>query len=132
MIRNLNIMTLIWLLGVCCLLFNTGCHSIGVVAEEEPKYRHEPPPPAPHKPGPPPWAPAHGYRLKYRYHYYPSSYVYYDLGRRLYFYFDAGNWQVTVSLPAWIHIDINDYVTLEMNTGEPYEYHFSLTCLFAQ
>jgi hypothetical protein len=28
-----------------------------------------------------------------------------------------------VSLPARIHIDINDYVTLEMNTGRPYDHH---------
>ncbi|MEJ2724889.1 MAG: hypothetical protein P8175_09635 [Deltaproteobacteria bacterium] len=67
-------------------------------------------------------APAHGYRAKYRY-YYPSSYLYYDTGRSLYFYYDGGNWQASVSLPTWIHIDINDRVSLEMGTDRPYEYH---------
>lgn len=34
-----------------------------------------------HEGGPPPWAPAHGYRAKHSYHYYPSAEVYFDTGR---------------------------------------------------
>jgi len=115
MLRQVITIAIILVIGFGYLVLNNGCQSVGVVVEEEPG--------PPHGHGPPPWAPAHGYRAKYRYHYYPSSYVYYDLGRKLYFYYDGGNWQVSVSLPARIHIDIDDYVTLEMNTGRPYDYH---------
>jgi hypothetical protein len=115
----------ILVIGFGFLGLNSACQSVAVGVEEEPTYRSAPPEEAgpPHGHGPPPWAPAHGYRAKYRYHYYPSSYVYYDLGRKLYFYYDGGNWQVSVSLPSRIHIDIDDFVTLEMNTGRPYDYH---------
>lgn len=127
MLRQLDKIAIILALGFGCLVLNNGCYDTRVTVGEEPTYRHAPPPPEetgpPRGHGPPPWAPAHGYRAKYRYHYYPSSYVYYDLGRKLYFYYDGGNWQVSVSLPASIHIDIGDYVTLEMDTGKPYNYH---------
>ena len=119
MLRQFIKSAIILVIGFGILALNSGCQSVGVVVEEEPTYRSGPP----EEKGPPPWAPAHGYRAKYRYHYHPSSSVYYDLGRRLYFYYDGGSWQVSVALPARIHIDINDYVTLEMNTGKPYEYH---------
>ena len=127
MLRQLDKISIILALGFGFLIINNGCYDTRVTVGEEPTYRQAPPPPEeagpPRGHGPPPWAPAHGYRAKYRYHYYPSSYVYYDLGRKLYFYYDGGNWQVSVSLPARIHIDIGDYVTLEMNTGRPYDYH---------
>jgi len=125
MILKLDKIAIILALGVGCLVLNNGCYDTRVTVGEEPTYHPGPPEEAgpPHGHGPPPWAPAHGYRAKYRYHYYPSSYVYYDLGRKLYFYYDGGNWQVSVSLPARIHIDINDYVTLEMNTARPYDHH---------
>jgi hypothetical protein len=119
MLRQFIKSPIILVIGFGFLVLNSGCQSAGVFVKEEPTYR-----PGPHEQkGPPPWAPAHGHRAKYRYHYHPSSYVYYDLGRRLYFYYDGGSWQVSVALPARIHIDINDFVTLEMNTGKPYEYH---------
>ena len=99
-----------------------GCQSGRVIVGSEPAYRHEPPPPS-RAPGPPPWAPAHGYRAKHQYHYYPSSHVYYDTGRRLYFYYSSGRWEASVSLPASVRIDVNEYVTLEMDSSEPYRYH---------
>ena len=43
--------------------------------------------------------------------------------RRLYFYYDSGHWRVSVSLPSGIRIEVEDYVTLEMETDRPYEYH---------
>jgi hypothetical protein len=49
--------------------------------------------------------------------------VYYDTGRGVYFYYDGGKWQGSVSLPASIRIDVGDYVTLKMDTDEPYRYH---------
>ena len=121
MFRYFNTLGVILFVAVCCLILNSGCQSAGVIVGDEPTYRHEPPPPR--ESGPPPWAPAHGYRAKYRYHYYPSSYVYYDTGRKLYFYYEGGNWRVSVSLPTRIHLDVSDYVSLEMGTDRPYEYH---------
>jgi hypothetical protein len=103
-------------------LFALGCHSVGVYVGDESTYRQEPPPP-PREGGPPPWAPAHGYRAKHQYRYYPSSYVYYDTGRSMYFYYEGGRWLASVSLPSSIHIDVGDYVNLDMDTDQPYRYH---------
>ncbi|NIN01822.1 MAG: hypothetical protein GTO24_28100 [candidate division Zixibacteria bacterium] len=80
-----------------------------------------PPPPKP-KSGPPPWAPAHGRRAKYKYRYYPSHYVYYDVYRGVYFYIEGDGWRVSARLPSRIHLDYADYVYLEMKTAKPYEY----------
>jgi len=80
-----------------------------------------PPPPKP-KSGPPPWAPAHGYRAKHKYRYYPSHYVYYDVDRGVYFYIEGDGWRVSARLPGRIHLDYADYVHLEMKTAKPYEY----------
>ena len=73
--------------------------------------------------GPPPWAPAHGYRAKHRYRYYPDPRVYFDTGRSLYFYYDGRSWQASVSLPSGIRISAGDYVTLDMDTDRPFQYH---------
>ena len=106
-----------------CTLLNSGCSHTRVIVDDRPTFKKAPPGPPPAKAGPPPWAPAHGYRAKHHYRYYPYSSVYFDTGRSLYFYYDGRNWQMSVSLPTWIRIDINDYVTLEMGTTKPYEYH---------
>ena len=72
---------------------------------------------------PPPWAPAHGYRAKHQYHYYPSSHAYYDTERKLYFYLEGENWRFGASLPAGIRLDVGDRVSLGMDTDKPYEFH---------
>src|SRR3990172_5538131 len=90
----------------------------GRVIFKEPEYR-EPS----EKGGPPPWAPAHGQRAKYKYRYYPNSSVYYDSERRVYFYYDRDEWHTRSLIPDWIALDKNDYVTIEMYTDRPYEYH---------
>ena len=73
--------------------------------------------------GPPAHAPAHGYRAKHQYRYYPSRSVYYDTGRRLYFYIKGDNWEVGASLPNQIRIDLGDSVNIELDTDIPYIYH---------
>jgi len=75
------------------------------------------------KKGPPTHAPAHGYRAKHQYRYYPSRSVYYDTGRRLYFYIKGDNWEVGASLPNQIRIDLGDSVNIELDTDIPYIYH---------
>lgn len=105
--------------AAACLLLLPSCSTTGggVVICSEPA-------PAPKKSGPPAWAPAHGYRAKHRYRYYPYHYVYYDIERGVYFYVEGDNWQVSVRLPSSIHIGCAKYVTLELETEKPYE-HFT-------
>jgi hypothetical protein len=73
------------------------------------------------KDGPPPWAPAHGYRAKHRYRYYPSFYLYFDVGRKLYFYLEGDSWHVSARLPIGIHLEYAQYVSIELETDRPYE-----------
>lgn len=110
----------IFLLPWCFLFFFLiGCQGTRVVVEREPSPE---PSPAYKKGGPPPWAPAHGYRAKHRYRYYPSSCVYYERKRGVYFYYKDREWRVSVSLPSSIQIDVDDHITLEMDTDKPYEW----------
>lgn len=112
-----------WVLSVlvAASLTLAGCgERVVVQTGGEPDYRQGGPPG--HQ-GPPPWAPAHGYRAKHRYRYYPSSEIYYDVGRGVYIYYSGGRWQVSVSLPREIRLDTGKYVSLEMDTDEPYRYH---------
>ncbi|MDX1707540.1 MAG: hypothetical protein R3274_02995 [Desulfobacterales bacterium] len=72
------------------------------------------------KKGPPDHAPAHGYRAKHLYRYYPSCSVYYDCGRRIYFYINGDHWQVGASLPDRLRIRLGDSVNIELHTDKPY------------
>jgi hypothetical protein len=72
------------------------------------------------KGGPPPHAPAHGYRAKYNYQYYPYSGVYFDTYRKVYFYIEGDIWRMSVSLPQEIHVKLGDYVSIEMDIDKPY------------
>ena len=110
-----NIIAII--LALSCALFLINCNGTRIAVEKGPSHGSHV------KKGPPPWAPAHGYRAKYKYRYYPSSHVYYDTGRGLYFYYSDGDWRVSVSLPSIIRIDVNDFVALEMDSDKPFKYH---------
>lgn len=70
--------------------------------------------------GPPPHAPAHGYRAKYAYYYYPDAYVYYCTSRKQYFYLEGDRWVVTVSLPQRILVRLGTSVVIEMDSEKPY------------
>jgi hypothetical protein len=105
------------------LLFAIGCASSrGAVGVEwgAPDY---PPEHRGYKQGPPPHAPAHGYRAKHRYRYYPDQEVYYDTGRRIYFYIEGETWKTGVSLPSPLRMRLGDYVTVELDDDTPYDYH---------
>jgi hypothetical protein len=73
--------------------------------------------------GPPSHAPAHGYRAKHQYRYYPSNSVYYDTDRGLYFYIKGDNWEVGASLPSPLKVGLGDYINLELETDKPYVHH---------
>jgi hypothetical protein len=83
-----------------------------------------PPPEAdpPPKGGPPPWAPAHGRRAQYRYRYYPSFYIYFDIERRVYFYLEGDTWRMSAHLPSAVKLEPADYVVIELKTDKPYKY----------
>ncbi len=105
------------------LLFITSCSSTrGGIESGSPghaKWSQLPP----DKKGPPPHAPAHGYRAKYRYHYYPACAVYFDINRKLYFYLSGDNWRVSAELPSGLRVKLGELVTLELETDKPYLYY---------
>jgi len=114
-------------IGLAIGLFIVGCSAKKVVVEYEEdddsgysevgyKHKHK-------KGGPPPHAPAHGYRAKHQYRYYPSCSVYYDIGRGLYFYIRGDNWEVGASLPNSLRVELGDYVSMELDTDKPYIHH---------
>ena len=75
------------------------------------------------KTGPPSHAPAHGYRAKHQYRYYPSHSVYYDTARGLYFFLESDNWRVSASLPSKLKVSLGSYVEMELETTKPYVHH---------
>ena len=77
------------------------------------------------KNGPPAHAPAHGYRAKHQYRYYPSCSVYFDIGRSVYFYLEGDNWRAGVRLPNHLRVRLGDYVVVEMDTDRPYLHYES-------
>ena len=80
------------------------------------KHKHK-------KGGPPAHAPAHGYRAKHQYKYYPSRKVYHDTERGLYFYLKGDNWEVGASLPLPLREGLGASVSLELETDKPYIHH---------
>lgn len=75
------------------------------------------------KGGPPPHAPAHGYRAKHQYQYYPNCNVYHDVSRGMYFYMKGDGWAVGASLPTDLLPNLGASVSLDMDTDKPYEHN---------
>ena len=82
-------------------------------SKAEHKHKHK-------KGGLPAHAPAHGYRAKHQYRYYPSQKVYHDSDRGLYFYRKGHNWEIGASLPSHMRADLGESVTIELDTDKPY------------
>ncbi len=102
------------------VLISSGCIFRAMVSDG---HEHHEPAPVIVKDAPPPWAPAHGRRAKHVYRYYPSSQIYFDTGKGVYFFLKNGSWTMSASLPGGIRISVNDFVTLEMDHDRPYTYH---------
>ncbi len=111
-LRELGMSIVMILFGVCLL---SGCRGARVEVSTAPSR----PAPLP-KTGPPPHAPAHGYRAKHVYHYYPSAYVYYEPARGRYFYYENGRWKIGVTLPNHIMISVGERVIIKMDIDRPY------------
>ncbi|SDB10044.1 hypothetical protein SAMN05660653_00527 [Desulfonatronum thiosulfatophilum] len=99
-------------------LYLMGCAGTSVAVGNEPHYTGRGP-----GGGPPPWAPAHGYRAKHRYVYYPSFQIYYDTARSLYFYMSDGVWRTSGRLPQGSPASLGGSVVLHMDTDRPFQFH---------
>lgn len=64
---------------------------------------------------------------RYEYRYYPSTHVYYDVNRKVYFYLEGDKWQISGTLPGGIRLGFQDYVTIQMDNDRPYMEH-SVSC----
>ncbi len=105
---------------VACRTTGGGVH-VGWIPDS--KMRHPPCSKKAAKRGPPPHAPAHGYRAKYKYHYYPHAQVYFDISREVYFYMEGNAWRMSACLPGGLHVRLGDYVAIDMDSDKPYK-HF--------
>ena len=69
--------------------------------------------------GPPPHAPAHGYRRKFSYRYYPQAEVYHDAERGIWFYTDGKDWKAGAKLPVELGENLGGHVTIELESERP-------------
>ena len=118
-------------MALCGLILGAGCAGTTITVGDDPGHPrtarrgYEEPG---RNGGPPPWAPAHGYRAKHRYRYYPDLEIYFDLNRKVSFYYRGDGWQVSSRLPQSLRISLDgDSVTLGMDTAKPYTYHQAVT-----
>lgn len=107
-------------LAMLTLPLLAGCHatggSVGVKWGEP-----SPPRGGYERPMPPAHAPAHGRRAQHRqYRYYPSSSIYFDSDRGLYFYLSDGRWRISAELPYRLRVRLGDHVTVEAHAEEPW------------
>jgi hypothetical protein len=72
---------------------------------------------------PPPWAPAHGYRHRVPYYYYPEREVYYNTYDDVYFYRSGDRWIETDVLPYSLRVSLGEFVTVVLDGGDPRPYH---------
>ena len=72
---------------------------------------------------PPDHAPAHGYRAKHRYVYYPEREIYYAPESRLWFWISGGDWRFGASLPAAYQQYTSGGVSIELASDRPYTEH---------
>jgi len=120
---------MIFLLGIVLFLFSfSACRTtgggVGVEWGQGADNGHHHEVKKAKKGGPPPHAPAHGYRAKYKYRYYPACSVYYDTYRQLYFYLEGPNWRIAASLPHSIQLGgSGGYVSIEIDADKPYTYY---------
>lgn len=71
--------------------------------------------------GPPPWAPAHGWRAKHHYVYYPDAEVYYAPASNRWFWLDGNGWQAGINLPrALRHFVRTGGIDIDLDVDRPY------------
>lgn len=73
---------------------------------------------------PPPWAPAHGWRAKHQYTYYPRGEVYYARDTHMWFWLDGGNWRSGLRLPGDFQAFVQvGGISIELGSERPYVEH---------
>jgi hypothetical protein len=72
---------------------------------------------------PPGHAPAHGYRAKHRYVYYPERELYYAPESRLWFWMQGADWRVGANLPAPYQQYTSGGITIELGSERPFTEH---------
>ncbi|MDX1697075.1 MAG: hypothetical protein R3308_02260 [Thiohalobacterales bacterium] len=72
--------------------------------------------------GPPVYSSTY-YHYPYRYHYYPSSSVYFHLYSGDYYYRDTHHWKRVKQLPPKYHLDRHDRVHLWIDADKPHARH---------
>ena len=106
------------------LIFLSACKTGGsALVRIDNDVRTSPPVATAPAPSPPPHAPAHGRRAQYKYHYYPSSEVYFNPGTGIYFYLSNSTWRSTASLSYNLKTALGEYVPLSIDSDRPYQYH---------
>ncbi len=76
------------------------------------------------KKGPPPWAPAHGYRRKQAYYYYPNGDIYYNRDKKEYVWIEAGDWKFGTKLPTSLESALNGpKVSIDLEGDDPSKFH---------
>lgn len=118
---------------ICCAAFIFSCVACSTTGGNVYVGEEPPPPAGPHYPGdrhsradrhpgsgPPSHAPAHGYRAKHNYNYYPEVSVYFDIDRNVYFYQEGDRWRISAHLPDHIRVRVGDHVVITMDSDRPY------------
>lgn len=72
---------------------------------------------------PPAHAPAHGYRAKHGYVYYPEREIYYSPQSSVWFWLDGGNWRVGANLPVSYQPFTRGGISIELGSDRPYTEH---------
>lgn len=62
-------------------------------------------------------------RARHHYRYFPASQVYYDTTKNIYFYQTNNIWLSATLLPRRIHIDLHNFVAIELDSPKPYVNH---------
>jgi len=50
----------------------------------------------------------------------PGIVLYFDVGRKVYFYMEGSEWKTAASLPDSIRVKLGNHVTIEMDDDQPY------------
>src|SRR5688572_27236236 len=69
---------------------------------------------------PPAHAPAHGYRAKHQYVYYPAHRIYHEPSNQLWFWMNGGSWSFGASLPVHLQQFTVGGISVELDTDRPY------------
>ncbi len=65
----------------------------------------------------------HGIKHRFRYVYYPNSFVYFESSQRAYYFIENGEWRADLEPPRGVTINPAEGVYIETSSNQPYR-HF--------